>query len=416
MIPVGLPPASRPRPAGVLGLQAFEVPGYSSLWLANVAWNVARWVEQIAVGWIALELTGSAFLVALIGFYRNVPLFLLGMFGGVVGDRYDRRRLVLALQVVNVGVAAALAALTIAGALTYIHLAVAEIILGTSQAFDWPSRRSLTVDLVGRERLANAIALDASGQNLSRFLGPLLSGGVIALVSPGAALVILVVLYVANFALLRRLPRVTTQRAVTRIGGALASLRAGVKGLLRDEAILGVLLVTIGMNFLFFPYQQLLPVVAVHVFHAGAAGLGLLQSADAFGSLAGTVAITGLGGARHHGRLFWAGSLGAALALVAFSQAGSFTLALGILVLAGLARSGFSVYQTTIILHRCSDEMRGRAMGVLSFAIGTGPFGQLEMGSVAEALGVSFAMGASAVLCVVLTAAVVVRLPGFRKA
>lgn len=405
-----------PRPARGLGLQPFGMRGYPALWSANVAWNVGRWMEQIAVGWLALQLTDSAFLVALIGVYRSLPLFLLGIFGGVLGDRYDRRRLVLGLQVLNVLTVVALAALSLAGSLTYTHLAAAELILGTSMAFDWPSRRSLTADLVGSENLPNAVALDASAQNLSRVLGPLASGGIIAALSPGMALVILAVLYLLNLVLIWRLPRINPVGARRYVGGAWSSLRSGIGAVLQDQAIVGVLLITVWMNFFFFPYQQLLPVVAVDVLGTGSMGLGVLSAADGLGSLIGTLILGALVGHERHGLYFWLAALSASVVLILFSQARTLLVAVILQILGGLARAGFSVYQSAIVLRQCSPALRSRGMGVLTLAIGVGPFGQLEMGSFAQALGAPIAIGVNAALCAVLTATVVARMRGLREA
>src|SRR5690242_11777811 len=132
-----VPRIARPSLAERLRAPSLAVVDYRYLWLANVAWNIGRTMEQVVVGWIGFQLTGSAFLVALLGFYRMLPLFLLGMFGGVLGDRYDRKRLVLALQATNVGCIAVVALLTFAGSLSFLHLSVAELILGASMACDW---------------------------------------------------------------------------------------------------------------------------------------------------------------------------------------------------------------------------------------------------------------------------------------
>ncbi|MGH2459791.1 MAG: MFS transporter, partial [Chloroflexota bacterium] len=201
-----------PRGArGLFRIEAFTIKGYRFLWSANLSWNIGRWMEQVAVGWLALQLTGSPLLVALIGFYRSLPLFLLGTFGGVLGDRYDRRRLMLSLQVVNVTTVGAMAVLYALGRLSYPDLAVCEVVMGTSMAFDWPSRRSLTVDLVGRGRITNAVAMDATGMNVSRTIGPLLSGFVIEIFSPGIALAMLAGLYLVNAALIWHVPTPATQ-------------------------------------------------------------------------------------------------------------------------------------------------------------------------------------------------------------
>jgi MFS family permease len=373
-------------------------------------------MEQIVVGWVALQLTGSPFLVALVGFYRMLPLFVLGIFGGALGDRYDRRRLVVGLQLGNVACIGVLAALGVSGRLAYSHLALAEIIMGASMALDWPSRRALTVDLVDRERLANAVALDASGQNVSRMVGPLLSGGLIAALSPSVTLVALAGLYLVNGLLVLRLPAGVAGKTAVRTQGMLAGLRSGVGILLRDQAIVGVLLITVWMNLLFFPYQLLLPVVAVDVLKTDSVGLGTLSAADGLGSLIGTLLLAGSIGARHHGRHFWASSLGGGLVLIAFAATRSFPAAALIQVVGGLARAGFSAYQTTIVLNRSSDELRSRAMGLLTIAIGVSPFGSLEIGVLAQAVGTSPAIGLNAALCTLLVAAVILRSRGLREA
>lgn len=398
-----------------LRVGAFGVVGYPSLWSANLSWNLARWIEQVAVGWIALELTHSAFLVALVGFYRSLPLFLLGIFGGVLGDRFDRRRLLLALQAVNLLTVSALVGLSLSGYLSYVHLVAAESILGVSMAFDWPSRRSLTVDLVGRDRLTNAVALDATGMNVSRTVGPLVSGLVIAGSSPAIALVVLGGLHVVNALLIWRVPPTAT-RTVAKDRRVWENLTDGVGQVLKDDAIVGVLAITVVMNLLFFPYQQVLPVVAVDVLGVGSIGLGGLAAADGLGALIGTLLIATFAGHRRNGLYFWTGSLLGGLALVGFSFARAFAVATLLLFIGGFFRASFSAFQGAIILRNSSDRLRSRAMGVLTLAIGVGPFGALEIGALAEQVGTSSAIFLNATTCIILVAAVGMRLQGLRKA
>jgi MFS family permease len=397
-------------------LHAFGLPGYAELWSANVAWNVARWMEQIALGWIALELTHSPFLVALVGFYRSLPLFAFGLIGGVLGDRYDRKRLVWLLQLANVATMAAVAVLLLLDRLAFWQLALAELAMGAFQSFDWPSRRALTLDLVGRDRLANAVALDATGQNISRAVGPLVAGALIQVLNPGSAVALLAGIYLLNGLLIVRLPASAQAAIVVRTQGVLQSLKAGFGYVLKDQAVVGVLVITVWMNLLFFPYQQLLPVMAVDVLRTDSLGLGILGAADGLGSLIGTTAIATLVGQRRHGLYFWASSLFGAVALLGFAASPTLAVASALLFLGGLGRSGFAVYQTTIILRNSSDEMRGRAMGVLTLAIGVGPFGSLELGALAQAVGTPLAIGLDAALCVILMAWAVVSYRGLREA
>jgi predicted MFS family arabinose efflux permease len=406
--------ATGPASSPARGLQAFRYAGYPTFWSANLAWNVARWMELLAVGWLSVELTHSAFLVAMIGFYRSLPLFVLGIFGGVLGDRIERRQLLLGIQLVDVVVIGTLAFLSINGRLDYLALAIAEVIMGAAQALDWPSRRAITVDLVGREDLANAVTLDSTNMNLSRAVGPLASGILIAALSPASALAILAGLYLVNALFIARLPPIPRQTLKPQ--AVLASLSSGFQAVLQDEAIVGVLLITVAMNLLFFPYQQLLPVVAVEILHLDSFGLGLLTAADGFGSFVGTVVLAAFVGHRRNGILFALGALEACLCLVGFSFARSFGIAAFLLWIGGFGRAGFSAFQATIILRNAGEEMRSRAMGILTLAIGVGPFGQMECGALAEGVGTPSAILANVSGCFLLVGLIVARYKRLRSA
>ena len=396
-------------------IDAFGVDGYPTLWLANLAWNVARWMDQITAGWIAFELTHSALLVAMIGFYRSVPLFALGLFGGAIGDRVDRRRLIVFVQVLNVTCVAALAILSGFGLLGYSELAVGEMIMGIGTAVDWPSRRSLTADVVKREHLTNAIALDATAMNVSRTVGPFLSGAVIAALSWSSAYATLGFLFCLTGLLISRIPPPAVQ-SIVKERHVWQGLTNGIGEVLKDQAIVGVLTVTVVMNLLFFPFQQVLPVEAADILHQGPIGLGALVAADGFGSLLGTLGIATLVGHRRHGILFLAGSMAGCAALILFSLMRGFTSAASLLFIEGVGRAGFSAFQSTIILRNCTVALRSRAMGVLTLAIGVGPFGALEIGTLAEVIGTPRAIMANACVCLAWVTIIAVRSRPLRDA
>jgi MFS family permease len=183
-----------------------------------------------------------------------------------------------------------------------------------------------------------------------------------------------------------------------------------------SQAIVGVLLISVFMNVLVFPYQQLLPVFARDALHVDAVGLGALSSAAGLGSVIGALAIVGTLRVPKSARLFWVGSalMGVCLAVFAVSQ--SFGLALLVLGLSGLGQAAYSSLQTTIVLSTATDDLRGRAMGALTLAIGCTPFGSLEIGALAVALGAPIAVAANAGVCAVLVCLVALRLPKFRLA
>jgi MFS family permease len=190
----------------------------------------------------------------------------------------------------------------------------------------------------------------------------------------------------------------------------------GFHTLRSSQAIVGVLLISVFMNVLVFPYQQLLPVFARDQLHVDAVGLGALSAASGLGSLLGASVIAASRRVPRSGMLFWVGSCLMSTCLVGFAIAGSFGIALVLLALSGLGQSTFASLQSTIVLSRATDQLRGRAMGALTLAIGSTPFGSLEIGAVAVALGAPIAVALNAGACALLVGLVALRLPRFRSA
>jgi hypothetical protein len=240
-----------------------------------------------------------------------------------------------------------------------------------------------------------AIVLDTMSMNVTKALGPLVGGALIASLGTTTCYLLLVALYAA--AILPLLPlRLPPIQATRPTVSALRFLGEGLDFCRRHPAVRGVLLVTVIMNCFAFPYVQLLPVFARDVLLVGPIGLGLLAAADGLGSLVGTVLLTGAGRIGRPGVLFVLGSAGMAVCLLLFAVSPIYALALGLLVVGGFAHSGFSTFQSTIILGAAGDALRGRAMGVLTLAIGSAPIGMLIMGVVAGTFGAPLAVAASA--------------------
>jgi predicted MFS family arabinose efflux permease len=252
--------------------------------------------------------------------------------------------------------------------------------------------------------------------NVSKAVGPIVAGAILASFSSGVAFAALGLVFLVNGFLILGVRDRPIAKSIVRTQNVLSSLAAGIGYVLRDEAIVGVLVITVVMNMFLFPYLQLLPVVAVDVLGTGSLGLGLLSAADGLGSLIGTLLIGAYLGSRHNGQLFWMGSFLGSLALLAFSLTRTFDVALGLMLAGGLARAGFGALQSTIMLRNTSDEMRGRSMGVLTLAIGVGPFGSLEVGALAESTGPSAALAVNAVVSSLLVLVVAARSRGLRRA
>lgn len=380
---------------GLVGLAPLRVPHFRLLWSSALIWYLARWLDILAAGWLALELTNSAWDVALIGFFRNAPIPIFGAFSGAIADRIDRRRLVIVAEAMNVLASALVAGLLFAGRLEYWHLAGANLLLGLAWAIEWPARRAMTPDVAGRNLVLPAIVLDTMSANVTKVLGPLVGGALIASLGTTTCYTLLACLYAASIIPLLRL-RLQPVAAARPMVSALRFLGEGLSFCRRHPAVRGVLLVTVVMNCFAFPYVQLLSVFARDVLLVGPIGLGLLTAADGVGSLAGTSLLTGAVRIRRPGLIFAVGSTAMTLCLVLFALSPVYALSLGLLVLGGFAHSGFSTFQSTIILGAAGDALRGRAMGVLTLAIGSAPIGMLLVGALAGSFGAPIAVAASA--------------------
>jgi len=379
--------------ATAASLEPLRRPGYRLLWLSSTVWWFARWIDILITGWATLQLTNSAWDVALIGFYRNIPVPLFGAFTGAIADRLDRRLLVIAAQTTNALVGLTVGLLLFSGRLAFWHLAVANILLGLAYAIDFPSRRSIVPDLVGREFLVPAMVLESICMNVSRVVGPLLAGAVLATLSLPSCFLLLAGTYAVGILplLAMRLPfRGTAKAAPMR-----RFIAEGLSFCRKYEPVRGVLLITLLMNCFAFPYQQLLSVFARDILQVGPMGFGLLGAGDGIGSLLGATALMSSGRLRRQGWVFVLGSLGVCAAVIVFAFSPFYALSVLALIAAGVGHSGFSTLQSTIILQIVGDAMRGRVMGILTLAIGMATPGMLIMGSIAGALGAPWAVGLS---------------------
>ncbi len=387
---------------------------FRTFWVAGFADNLGRWVDTLVLGWLALELTDSVLLVALAGMLRQLPVFLLSALVGSAADRYGRRTMLALAMSANAAICAGLAVLFGLGWLSYPLLVVGAFGLGCGLAVEMTVRRALLADLSDRAALLPAVSLEMLTSNISRVLGPVTAGALLAALGGGVGYAACAAMYGVSALLLWRL---RTALAAAPPGAAPAApaigMRAALRVLLGDEAIVGVLGMTIAMNVLVFPYQQILAVFARDILHTNAFGFGLLGAADALGATAGIVLLAQRP-RTPQAWVFIGGSAAMSLMLMVFSQTTAFPLALAVLTLYGVVHSGFSTMQSGITLHAASPEVRGRAGGWLSMAIGTGPLGLLAMGSVASVLGPPLAVGGSAFCGLLTVAAIAGRYRRFR--
>ena len=394
-----------------------RLDSFRCLLISDGLWWLALWMDFLAVGWIALELTNSPFLVALVKFFRMIPLVLIGIFSGVIIDRFGRRRLVMAAQSAHCGVAFAMALLFWTGQAAYWHLAAAAFIMGSAWSIDFPARRSLVPDLVGKERTSDAIICEGIAMNGARVVGPLAGGLIIQYSGPFGCFLLLGSISLLSLFFLRRLPKGVIPR------DAMPSADSPWKQIIevfnyarRHEVILAILLITMTMNVLGFPFMTLLPVFARDVLDMEAAGLGLIGMASGLGALPGILIVYRLKATVPGGMIYAAGTFGFALAIVFFAVSTSFPVSFAMLFIGGIGHSCFGVMQSSLMLTVASDEMRSRAMGLVVLAIGVSPLGQLLIGTLASEFGAPFAVQLSASLAALSLILIVLLLPQIWRA
>jgi MFS family permease len=370
-------------------------------WLGQTLSLVGSWMQTMAQGWLALELSNSPLVVGFVAAASSLPIVLLSVAAGVLVDRSDKLRLVTIAQTLLLIEAAALWWFTWSGRITISWLVTLAAIAGVVQAFEIPARQSLVIELVGREYLRSAIALNSTGFNLGRIAGPSLAALIIARAGIAWCFAVNALSYLAVLIglLLIRLP------AQARIAGPgidtspLESIREGIH-YIRETPVARALTRLIAVYaVLGAPYLALMPVVARDMLGLGPSGYGLLLACVGLGGLAGALWLAGRGDPeRSRGQLLAQASFAFASLLIAFSFVRSAHVAYGFLLAIGFTMIVNNAVSNALLQHIVPDEMRGRIMAAYSFIVVglSQTIGAFGAGAVAKVVGVQWAIGGAA--------------------
>jgi MFS family permease len=387
----------RPAPSRMLG--ALRHRNYRLFLTGQIISTVGTWMQSVAMPWLALQLTHSGFLVGLVLAVQFTPVLLGGQFGGIVADRYRKRNILLMTQTAFTIPSFALFVLSAGGHVQYWEVLVAAAAAGTINVFDVPCRQSFVIEMVGREDLMNAIALNSSVFNASAVIGPSVAGVIIAAVGVPICFLANSVSYLAAVAallLMRDLPTVVKRPE----GEPLMQRLAEGATYARREPMVGLMLVAVAVFSLFAMNRlTLMPLFADQVLHVGASGFGFLMAAMGLGALLGalTLAFVPSLGADPQ-RQLWLAFIWVA-ALLIFSISRSFPLSLAALFVAGYCQISFVATANNRIQAVTPDHLRGRVMALYAQAlIGVGPFGSLQAGVLATLLGAPWAMAIGATI------------------
>jgi MFS family permease len=374
---------------------------------------IGTWMQTVAESWLVYRLTGSALLLGVVGFANRIPIFLLSPIGGAIADRYNRHHVVIATQVASMCLAGALAFLTLTHLVRIWHLMAIAALLGVVNAFDIPGRQSFVVELVAREDLQNAIALNSSMFNGARVVGPAIAGVLIAAVGEGWCFFANAVSYLAVIAGLLLMRVAPAPRA--RPASVVEHVMEGFRFVSRSRPILALLLLLGLVSLMGTPYSVLMPIIADQTFHSGARGLGILMGATGVGALLGALSLASRVGLRGYGRTIAFAAIGFGLSLIAFSTVRSFWLGVALLLPVGFAMMTQMAASNTLIQSMIPNALRGRVMALYSMMfMGMAPIGALLAGSLAGWLGATTTVAAGGTFCLVGGLLFLQRLPRLR--
>ncbi|HEX6535570.1 MAG TPA: MFS transporter [Gemmatimonadaceae bacterium] len=369
-------------------------------WLGQTGSVIGTWMQSVARGWLALQLTNSPFMVGFVSAAGSLPVLVLTLYAGVVADRHEKLRMVKVTQSLLLVEATLLWWFDWSGHITIVWLVVISLLGGTFTAFDIPARQALMVELVGREDVVDAIALNSSGFNLARIIGPSVAAIVIA--KWGLAwcfgLNALSFLLVELGLFMIRLPPWARAAAV---GSPMEGLVEGLRYMWRTREVRLLMSVVAVYSIFGIPYLVLMPVIARDTLHSGAQGYGILLAAVGVGAVAGAVSLAMAGHTLQRGRLLRLSTYFFCAFLVLFSLSRSLWLSSVLLLAVGLTMIVNNALANGLLQTIAPDELRGRVMAAYAFVfVGMGPIGSLLAGGVADVVGApaAIAIGAAVML------------------
>jgi MFS family permease len=376
---------------------------------------IGTWMQSVAQSWLVYRLTGSTIALGLVGFASQIPVFLLAPVGGAVADRYNRHRILIATQTLSMLLAFLLAALTLTGVIHEWHIFVLASLLGLVNAFDIPARQVFVVDLVGREDLINAIALNSSMVNGARIVGPAVAGVLVGLVGEGWCFLANAVSYIAVIAGLL-LIHLTPKALPERSGSGFADIIEGFQFVAKTGPIRALLLLLGVVSLMGMPYAVLMPVFSDQILQGGASGLGILTGASGCGAIIGALSLAGRRGIRGLGRWVALATAGFGVGIILFSQSKIFWLSVALLIPAGCAMMVQMAASNTLVQSMVPDALRGRVMSVYSMMfMGMAPFGALLSGTLANHIGAPMTVALGGAVCIFGAVGFALRMPSLRE-
>ena len=387
---------------------------YLFYWLGLLASSSGQQMQLVVRGWLVYELTDSPLALGFVSVSAGVPILIFSLYGGVIVDRVDKRKLLMITQCIIGGATLAVAILISIEAITLWHLMLAAVANGTVLALDLPCRQAIIPQLVEQPQIMNAVALGSGAMNLTRVVAPALGGVLVGVMGIDGVYYLIVAFYVVSTVVLFRVPpqKVPPRDSQTTVRSDLAE---GLRFIRRSPVLLALLTMALVPIAFGMPYQLLMPVFAVDVLNVEHSGLGYLMAATGVGALVGSFCLASLGDFGHKGRLLLISSALFGAFLMFFATSSHFLLSLFLLAVVGMTNSIYMAANNTLLQINSSDRMRGRVMSLYMMTIGLLPTAVLPISAVAEAWGAPAAVAAGGGIVFVFTLAMAFFRPTLRR-
>ncbi len=379
---------------------AFAHRNYQLYFSGQLVSLIGTWLQTVGQGWLVFKLTNSAFLVGLVTALGALPIMAFALLGGVVADRFDKRKVLIFTQSASMMLAFTLGFLDILGIIKVWEIAVLAFLLGTVNAIDTPTRQAFVVEMVGRRSLPSAIAMGAGTYNAARAIGPGFAGFLIAVIGVGATFILNGISFIGVIIALFKIKAKSIRANVH--PNPVVAIKSGVSYAFSHPKIRLILVFCSITSVFGWSYTTIMPVVAKNVFGFGPAGLGLLYSSSGLGALVGSIAISIFSTKVNPKFFIFGGNFLAMSTLILFTFTSNIYLALIILFFSGFGLLCQFATMNSSIQHMVDDGFRGRVLSMYTLAfLGMSPIGSFQIGYVAQRLGVEFAIRYGAVVSLV---------------
>ena len=397
-------------------LQSLKYRNYRLFFIGQSISLIGTWMQLIALGWLVYDLTDSALLLGIVGFFGQIPTFFLTPFIGVFIDRWNRHRVLIVTQTLSMIQAFILAFLTLTGRINIWHIVLLSLGLGLVNAFDMPARQAFVVEMVEkRSDLSNAIALNSSMVNSARLIGPAVAGILVAIVGEGFCFLINGISFISAIAALlamkiKKIPKNKYSNNIAK------DIKEGFRYAFGFIPIRSILLFLGLISLIGMPYTVLMPIFAKDILHGGPNFLGFLMASAGIGALVGGIYLASRRTVLGLGRILTAATGVFGLSLIIFSVSKNLWLSLSMMLISGLGMLIHIASTNTILQTITEDDKRGRIMSFWTMAfMGMSPFGNLMAGALANSIGASNTVLISGGICILGAVIFSIKLPLIRK-